>query len=194
MFFLELKSYILLSSPFELGYNINKSIDIKNLRKEYPMVPFFLLSVIFVLVLAYFIRKNNRAQAEVEENFWERERQANATRRQDITNLEYINIPIEKIPQNLHTETEKQLVELCGKKMINLTDLTNTEVKLKYGPANLDALTEYESNYISLLHLLPAYCQELMDNGYPQEARELLLIGQTQGVTSHEIENMLLIL
>ena len=72
------------------------------------MVPFFLLSVIFVLVLAYFIRKNNRAQAEVEENFWERERQANATRRQDITNLEYINIPIEKITQNMHNETEKQ--------------------------------------------------------------------------------------
>lgn len=158
------------------------------------MLPFFTLTVIFVFVLAYFIRKNNRAQAEVNESFWEKERQANNTRRQDITNLDYITIPIEKIPQNLHTDSEKELVELCGNKMINLTDMTNTEVKLQYGAANLELLTEFESNYVRLVHLLPSYCQELIDNGQTSEAKELLLLGQEQGVTSTEIENMLLIL
>lgn len=155
------------------------------------MFPFFTLTVVFVLILAYYIKKSNRAQEEVERDFWEREQQANHTRKQDISNLNYINIPLEKIPQNLHSENEHLLVELCQKKMLNLTDLTNTEVKLKYGAANLEILTEYEDNYISLLHVLPDYCKELMDCGKTDEARELLLIASLQGVDSPNIRSLL---
>lgn len=155
------------------------------------MLPFFTLTVIFVLILAYYIRKSDRAQEDIERSFWEREQRANSTRRQDITNLSYINIPIEKIPQNLHTETEQELVELCQKKMINLTDMTNTDLKLEYGAANLDVLTEYESNYVRLIHVLPAYCKELEESGQGLAAKELLELGIEEGVTSHEIEALL---
>ena len=107
------------------------------------MFIFLAVFIIFVLILNFAIHKNNHSQENVQEQFWENERQANFTRRKDIHNLNYLTIPIEKIPQNLHTDAEKTLVRLSSDKMLNLSGITNTELKLEYGAANLDELSSY---------------------------------------------------
>ena len=63
------------------------------------MFIFLAVFIIFVLILNFAIHKNNHSQENVQEQFWENERQANFTRRKDIHNLNYLTIPIEKIPQ-----------------------------------------------------------------------------------------------
>ena len=85
------------------------------------MFIFLAVFIIFVLILNFAIHKNNHSQENVQEQFWENERQANFTRRKDIHNLNYLTIPIEKIPQNLHTDAEKicrktNKVKKAGKK------------------------------------------------------------------------------
>ncbi len=137
-------------------------------------LPFFL---IFLAILAYFLRKNTNSQKEVEERFWQREQEANETRRQDISKLDYIIIPLEKFPLNLHTDAEQTIQSLAGKKILNLTGLSNTDLKLQYGAANLDMLSEYEDNFVTLVSQIPVYARELLDTGDTMGAQAVLEFG-----------------
>ena len=127
------------------------------------MFIFLAAFIIFVLIMNYFIRKNNVSQHSREESFWSREQKANFTRRKDISNLNYLTIPLEKIPQNLHTDAEKTLVDLSSCQMLNLTGLTNTDLKLEYGAANLDALCEYDNHFTTFVQTIPIYARELLE-------------------------------
>ena len=138
------------------------------------MFIFLAIFIIFVLILNFAIHKNNRSQENAQEQFWENERQANFTRRKDIHNLNYLTIPIEKIPQNLHTDAENALVRLSSDKMLNLSGITNTELKLEYGAANLDELSAYDANFTEFVSAVNTYAQELLADGQNDAAKELL--------------------
>lgn len=138
------------------------------------MFVFLASFIIFVLILNYFIRKSNQSHQNSEDGFWEREQKANFTRRQDISNLNYITIPPEIIPQNLHTDAEKILIDLSSQKMLNLTGRTNTDLKLQYGAANLETLSEYDNNFTTFVQAVPMYAKELTAAGQTGKARQLL--------------------
>lgn len=138
------------------------------------MFIFLAVFIIFVLILNFAIHKNNHSQENVQEQFWENERQANFTRRKDIHNLNYLTIPIEKIPQNLHTDAEKTLVRLSSDKMLNLSGITNTELKLEYGAANLDELSSYDANFTEFVSAVNTYAQELLASDQKDTAKDLL--------------------
>lgn len=138
------------------------------------MFPFLAIFITFCLVLTYYIKKNDASQQKVEEEFWEKERLSNTIRKQDISKLDYITIPLEKIPEKLHTSTEKKLFALAEKPMLNFTGITNTDLKLKYGTANITVLSEYDNNFTDFVALLPEYTQELLDAGQKQTAQMLL--------------------
>jgi hypothetical protein len=139
------------------------------------MIPIFTISVVvFVIVLKITMNKNERLRTDAEASFWEREHQANFTRRQDISGLDYITIPLDKFPQNLGTESEKKLEELSHAKILNLTGISNTDLKMSYGVANLEALTEYDNNFTLLVHALADYGKELSDAGQTEGAQTVL--------------------
>lgn len=138
------------------------------------MLPFLTLCILFVLVLAHFRRKNDAAQSKVEEDFWSREYESNATRRQDISELDYITIPLEKLPLDLDTDSSRRIQSLASEKMIDLSSYTNTDLKLKYGATNLEALSKYECNYVDLEKTLDSYASELLDHDRTQDAITIL--------------------
>lgn len=138
------------------------------------MFTFLIIFLIFLVILNVTIRRNDSRQSKCEEDFWEQERQANFSRRKDISNLQYLTIPIEKIPHNLHTEAEEILVNLSNCKMLNLAGITNTELKLTYGAANLDELSEYDDNFTQFVQAVSVYGTELVDAGQTEDARSLL--------------------
>ena len=139
------------------------------------MIPIFtIIIVIFLAILTFQLRKTTNAQEEVEEKFWAREREANATRRKDISNLDYITIPDGLFPLNLDSAVENQLAELIGKKMLNLTGMTNTDLKLEYGVQNLDELTSYDDNFAEFIKLAPDHAKELIAAGQTDDARNIL--------------------
>lgn len=139
------------------------------------MIPFFtIFFVVFLILLTVALRKSTNSQKQVEEDFLAREQAANNTRRADISHLDYIIIPPEIFPPEPQTENERRLKELSGEKILNLTGLSNTDLKLAYGVANLDALSEYDSNFTSLVSTLGSYGKELYDTGRLAEARKVL--------------------
>jgi hypothetical protein len=139
------------------------------------MIPIFTIAmIVFIVLLKMTINKNNHSNEEAESAFWERERQANFTRKQDISTLDYITIPLDKFPLNLGTESENALKELSGAKILNLTGISNTDLKLTYGVANLEALSEYDGNFTRLVQVLASYGKELADAGQTADAQTVL--------------------
>lgn len=138
------------------------------------MIPFFIIFVAFIIILSVQIHRSNRAQEEVTRQFWEKENQANAVRKQDISNLDYITLPMELIPGNLGTLAETTLQAMDGVRMLNLTGLTNTDLKLRYGAANLETLSHYESAYVDMIAQLTIYARELTEAGDTDSAAKLL--------------------
>lgn len=155
------------------------------------MFPFFTAFFLFVIVLNIALRKNNRSQEDFRSRFWERELEANHTRRQDISALDYIRIPLDKIPQNLHTDSERELVALASEKLLNLAGETNTDLKLKYGVANLEQLSAFDANFSRFVSALSVYAKELLDAGQTSDARGLLEFAVDCRADSSKIFSML---
>lgn len=155
------------------------------------MFPFLAIFITFCLVLTYNIRKSDAAQQKAEEEFWEKERLANAVRKQDISKLDYITIPLEKIPQKLDTLAEKKLFALADKPMLNLTGISNTDLKLKYGTANITILSEYDTNFTDFVSVLPEYTNELLEAGFLDTAQELLEFAVSYNADSRKIYKQL---
>ena len=101
--------------------------------------------------------------------FWQRERAANNVRKKPLDNLEYITIPMENLPTTAHNEDSvvSECVEILDTlkdcKIVNLTGITNTDLKLTYGTANITALTEYDQNYTLLVTTLQKWASKLYD-------------------------------
>lgn len=155
------------------------------------MLPFLTIFIVFLVILTYYIKKSDAAQSKAREDFWEKERQANAVRKKDISKLDYINIPLEKIPQQLHNSTEEAFFALAEKPMLNLTGISNTDLKLQYGTANLAILSEYDANFTDMVALLPEYTAELLDAGQEDTARELLEFAVSCNADSRKIYSQL---
>lgn len=144
--------------------------------------PFLGLFIIFLSVAAFYRKRGTAQQKEATENFWNREDKANQVRRKDISNLPYINIPLEKFPIGISDDEElidyeNDLKALATKKILNLSHQSNTDLKLAYGPANLPALSEYDQNYTALLRSIVAYAGSLVKNGFETEAVPVLEFG-----------------
>lgn len=155
------------------------------------MFPFLAIFIVFCLVLAFYIRKNDASQQKVLDDFWEKERQSNAVRKKDISKLDYITIPLDKIPVKLCTSTEEAFFALAEKPMLNLVGISNTDLKLQYGTANLEILSEYDNNFIDFVALLPDYATELIEAGEKETARMLLEFAVSVNADSRKIDRLL---
>ena len=119
-------------------------------------------------------------------------RLANGIRKQDISQLNYITIPLEKIPQKLDTMTEKDFFSFAEKPMLNLSGISNTDLKLQYGTANLEFLSGCDTNYMDMIALLPAYVEELLEAGQMDTAQMLLEFAVNTKADSRKIYQQLI--
>lgn len=123
--------------------------------------------------------KSKKITEESSKSFWEKEREANFARKKDISNLPYITIPIESLPfkdtddSNIN-RYQAAIKALAGRKLLNLSNQTNTELKLKYGAANLPFLMDCDTGYTDLIKALQLWGKALFDSNNPGEARIVL--------------------
>ena len=154
------------------------------------------LFIIICSILSLLRKKHTKRQNNISDKFWEKERIANQTRRQDISDLPYITIPLEKFPigileNDTIKECENILSELSEKRILNLGTQTNTDLKLAYGSANLSSLTEYEQNFTTLCQSLVTYASALLSEEQPSSAQTVLEYGISIG--SDVSQNFLLL-
>lgn len=135
--------------------------------------------VIFVILLFWFIKRSAKKSRDEMEAFISRENEANSARRQPIDDLPYITIPEELFLIKYNESAKMQevmrnLVFLKDKKILNLTGISNTDLKLKYGAANLPELSECDERYTLLVRSLQSFAENLSENGSEQEAIRIL--------------------
>lgn len=124
---------------------------------------------------------NRKIQKEKAE-FWNKEYHANSSRKVDISGLEYIKIPLDKLPiretdnEELN-EIQKTIHSLSTSSILNLTGLTNTDLKIKYGVANLSFLSECDNNYTLLVQTLYKWGNYLYEHSMFQESQIVLEFG-----------------
>lgn len=146
------------------------------------MRPFTLPIVITILVavLNHNINKSKNDSAKVTvASYLKREENANSVRKKDISDLPYIQVPLETLPIDITLKDEKkqskiekyrkEIDYLSDKQMLNLIGISNTELKERYGVANLDKLMAYDQNYGKMFSNLQWYSAEIFDE-FPKEA------------------------
>lgn len=143
------------------------------------LLPFLAIFIIVTIYIA--IRRNSamRSEENVWENFREREQEANWTRKQDISNLAYIKLPLDTLPLGRFDDEvlknyEGALYDLSTQPICNLNGISNTDLKLRYGAANLNTLSQCDTNYSTLVSLLANYGEKLFELSHPDEARQVL--------------------
>lgn len=143
------------------------------------LLPFLSIFIIVTLYISIRTHHSTRAEEEIWDDFWKKEQEANWTRRQDLSTLAYIKIPLDALPLGRYDEEslvcfEDALRELSAKPICNLNGISNTDLKLRYGAANLPALTECDTNYSTLLTLLANYGEKLYELSHLSEAKQVL--------------------
>lgn len=150
------------------------------------LFPCLTLIMIFILFLTYKIKSSDRQIREASAMFWENESKANATRKQSLDSIALITIPLDQLPIMEHANDEilacqNEIQRLAGTKIAHLSDKSNTELKLAYGAANLEILTEYDQNYTELLRALYNWGYQLCEAGFNTEAISVLEFGISCG-------------
>ena len=148
------------------------------------MYPIFTVFVIFALFTFIFMKRSTNSFSKEKEQFLEREREANSVRKQPLTDLNYVKIDINSLPK-IETEDEYLLERFRtlgvlseeDTKICNLSFFTNTELKLKYGVANLTLLTEYDQNFTNLCRCLYEIGNRLYNSGDIENAKAYLEYG-----------------
>ncbi len=152
------------------------------------MKTLFLSSIIVLgALIAYESRKHRKMQDRWTEDFWTREARANNTRKKSLDYLHYITIPFEDLPMDTMRENSSVqeshtiLHELSTQKIVNFTGYTNTDLKLKYGTANITELSQYDQNYTYMVRALQTWAEALYLGGFEEETRIVLEFAVSTG-------------
>lgn len=153
--------------------------------ENFGLILFFGTAIIGAFMIFGF-KKSSRDNSQRKESFWDRERRANVSRRKDISSLNYISIPLNQLPfidtdDDEILEYHKSINRLATMKILNLTGITNTELKEQYGVANLTELTDYDNNYTTLVNTIARWGARLIELEYIDEAVTVLEYGLSVG-------------
>lgn len=141
----------------------------------------FLASFLLICaIVLYFTKRSEKAQESIEKAFWDKERKSNSIRKKSLDTLQYISIPEEILQMQPLSLTEEiqgylhDLQDLSQLKIVNLTGISNTDLKLTYGTANITILSEYDSHYTNMVTILQKLAEHLLANGDKTLAEQVL--------------------
>lgn len=140
--------------------------------------------LIFILLsfalLRFTMRNTGKIEQKKNEAFWEKERQANNTRKQDISDLPYIDLAKAALPYDTDesdieiSAAREGIKKMADAKILKLTGISNTDLKLAYGAANLNFLSACDENYSRLVRLLNKWGRLLFEKGKNEDALQVL--------------------
>ncbi len=145
--------------------------------------PFLFILILFVAVFTHLRNKSDRLSRKRQEDFWDKEMRANTTRKKDISNLPYIRVPSKELipkdpadilPDPAFISAATDILSMENAPVLNLNGISNTDLKLTYGAANLPALSEADNNYTALIAALTRAGTLCHENGQDSDAARLL--------------------
>ncbi len=142
--------------------------------------PFLASFILLCIVVNISMRRVSRKTEEREEEFWQTELKSNNVRKKSLDELQYVHIPVDQLPFDTYGDddvlksAEEELLALKDEKIVNLTGITNTDLKLEYGTANITVLTQYDQNYTAMVIALQKWGQELYNQNRFEDATAVL--------------------
>ncbi|MCL1877312.1 MAG: hypothetical protein FWF80_00475 [Defluviitaleaceae bacterium] len=130
--------------------------DISALQPACVGVNIFFWLLLPVSILTFFMlsRRHSKKQEEVKQRFLEEEEAANAVRKKDIDPKLYYTPDLTAFPP-LPPGDPHQVERSAKRTMIRLPrPLTNLELKMQYGLAQMDIIAQYEENFNEYLKSL----------------------------------------
>ena len=135
--------------------------------------------VLMGLVINNAIRRSNARSRKINEDFWKRERESYRAPARSTEDLDYISFP-ENLPVHINTddpqikEYQETLENLTGKQVLNLSGISNTDIRLSYGNKNMEELSRADQRYLTLCRTLDRLAAAYYEKGLREEARILL--------------------
>ncbi len=150
---------------------------------------FYFLASLIVLLLVFgrVLKKSTFQMQQDAEDFWAKEALANSVRKKPLDNLNYITIPVDTLPIQLYNDNPhvqeciNTVMELAQNKIVNLTGITNTDLKLAYGTANITILSQYDQNYTFLVTALQKWADLLYELNEPEAVKTILEFSVSTG-------------
>ena len=135
--------------------------------------------IIFVLILKYKLHVAKREEQAREEHLRQLEQRASLPIKKSLQSLPKIIIPLSQLPLQENTtdkisSCQDTVKALSSQTICNLSGMSNLELKLKYGAGNLDALLEYEQNYLLLIRTLTDWGTQLYEQHSYKDAETVL--------------------
>lgn len=147
---------------------------------------FFICFIVFLIWFRVKMKQSNSSSDKATETFWEREEKANYARRKDISHLDYITVAEDDLPF-IHDMDERE-AELAGEvkkrmkhQMLNLSGLTNTDLKEQYGFANLETLSGCDQNFMYFIRSLSRWGEYLFTQGDFTRSRQIMEYSRNLG-------------
>lgn len=132
--------------------------------------PFFASFILFIIFLRLRMRSLEKHEQKTMDSYLKRESETNATRKKPLDDLNYVQIPFDKLPDSF----DEQLVALSNQKIVNFTGYTNMDLKMMYGPANMTVLSEYDAAFTELVCYLQKWATELISSDKKEDAITVL--------------------
>lgn len=145
--------------------------------------PLFTTIVLVSLIICIYMKLTVKGVGSGISDFLDKETRANNVRKQSLDSLSYINFTDKSVrlpEQAPNTRIESLCDTLKGlyfQKIVNFAGISNTDLKLTYGAANLPLLSEYDQNFTTLTRTLYDLAIELLAEGMHDEAKDLLEYG-----------------
>jgi len=149
--------------------------------------PLFTTIVLVSLIICIYMKLTVKGVGSGISDFLDKESRANNVRKQPLDSLSYINFTDSsvKLPKEAPNTRIESLCEtlqsLYFQKIVNLSGISNTDLKLTYGAANLPLLSEYDQNFTTLSRTLYDLAIELISEGMKDEAKSILEYGVSIG-------------
>ncbi len=139
---------------------------------------FFIFASTLILgcFVAISISRDKNKQENIEQNFWNKEHKSNFVRKKSLDNLNYLSIPEEILTlQPLQPTAQilsylQDLKDMSSLKIVNLTGISNTDLKLTYGTANITLLSEYDAHYTQMVTILHKLAEKLAESNDKKNA------------------------
>lgn len=138
----------------------------------------FIGFIIICITISHAVSRNSKLENANNDDFWEREQKGNFVRKQPTDDLSRIvlddNLPYETDCDEELSPIMSKINDLKDKEIINLTGITNTELKLRYGLPNLDYLIECDGNFTNLAVYLDKWGEYLISHNRTDDAIKVL--------------------
>ncbi len=160
------------------------------------MPTLFCLVILFLIWFTY-ERKKNDTDLSKSKAFWERERQASYVPRQSTDDLEFIVFPDDLVPPALPDSSDElkditeELHRLKDAQICDLSEYSNTDLRLKYGTGNFNALSVADNNYTRLIQWSGKLLSCLDEENRLDEAAAYMDFLRTNHITSQIISKYL---